>query len=390
MTSALPGTALLLLCSASSALAQSGGFVATLGTDTVQVETFRRRGNRLEGTVVTRSPTTRIVKYTMIFDAGDRPVRYEVDTRAPDGTPFRNPGMSGSLTLSPDSIVRETLQDGQPVAQRMAAPRGGYPSPGLPYLGVSYLMYQYALADARRRTAPDSQAYVSLLTMFPFQKSPQRLKAWFVGADSAELDYFGVARSGYKLDSAHQLIRADWTGTTYRYRIARVAAPDVQSLAMRWDKLDRSGKAMGAMSPRDTVRASLGATELMVEYSRPSKRGRAIWGEVVPWNRVWRLGADFATHFTTTTDLNLGGVDVPAGTYTLWMLPSENGQASLIVNKQTRIFGTMYNPANDLVRIPLTRVAEPVPVERLTLDFTGGMLAIRWDNAAYRVSITPK
>ncbi|NOT07026.1 MAG: DUF2911 domain-containing protein [Gemmatimonadales bacterium] len=393
MAVARPRMALFLclaLVIAPAATAQSGGFVATLGADTVQIETFRRSGNKVEGTVITRSPVTRVMRYTMTFGPDERPIRYEMETKAPDGTPFRTNGMAGSMTFMADSLVRESLQDGAMATTRMATPIGAYPSPGLPYLGVSYLMYQYALADARRRTAPDSQAYVSLLTMGNFQKAPQRPRAWFVGTDSAEIDYFGQARHGYKFDAAGQLIRADWTGTTYRYKIVRVPAFNAETFAMAWDKLDKSGKGLGAISPRDTVRATIGAAQLSIEYSRPSKRGRKVWGEVVPWERVWRLGADFATHFTTSADLTIGGVDIPAGTYTLWMFPSAAGESQLVVNKRTQIFGTMYSRATDLVRIPLVRGAEATPVERFTLDLAGGMLSIRWDDAVYQVPVKVK
>jgi hypothetical protein len=88
------------------ALGQTGGFVATLGTDTVHVERFVRRGNRLEGTIVMHAPTMRVVTYSMAFSADGSPARYGVETRSGDGVPIRANAMAGSMTFVRDSIVR--------------------------------------------------------------------------------------------------------------------------------------------------------------------------------------------------------------------------------------------------------------------------------------------
>jgi hypothetical protein len=368
-------------------LAQRGGFVATLGTDTVHIERFVRSGNSIEGTIVTRTPRTRLVRYTADLDAQGRLVRYVVATTEADGAPVRTTGTEGSLKFGSDTIVRETLKNGQPDTQRIAAPFGAVPSPSIPYIEVSYLMYEMAFAEARTRTSATTELAIYQLTMIPSQLTPQRTRVWFIGADSAEVDYFGVARSGWRFDAKGQLLRADWTGTTYRYRIRRTEEPNVEEIARAWAVADARGAGMGALSPRDTTRAHLAAAELTIDYSRPSKRGRVIWGDVVPWDQVWRLGADMATHFTTTRDLRIGAVDLPAGTYTLWMLLSRTGATQLVINRQTNVWGTAYNPAADLARVPMQRSAISAPVERLTIEVTSGALWIRWDNVAWSVPV---
>jgi hypothetical protein len=356
--------------------------VATLGVDTVHIERFTREGNRLEGTILTRTPVTRRVHYTMTFDAAGRPSRYEMETLAGDGTPLSPPGNAGSFTYLPDSVIRVTRWGDQVDTTRIPSPAPPYPTPTTPFIGVSYLMYQLAFADARRR-APTPDSVIYLLTMIPRQTTPEARRVWILGADSAEMSYFGQAKSGYRLDRAGELVRADWTGTTYRYRVSRIAAPDLDALGRAWTAADARGANMGPLSPRDSTTATLGGATITVDYSRPARRGRTIWGDVVPWGSVWRLGADFATHLQTTADLTIGGRPLPAGTYTLWMLPVEGGETQLIINSQTRIFGTQYNPARDLVRVPLTREPLLEPVERLTIVVEGGRFWIRWGNAGW-------
>jgi hypothetical protein len=105
-----------------------------------------------------------------------------------------------------------------------------------------------------------------------------------------------------------------------------------------------------------------------VDYSRPTKRGRVIFGDVVPWNAVWRTGANAATQFNTPVDLVIGGATVPAGKYTLWTLPTPNSW-KLIINKQTGQWGTAYDSTQDLVRVDLAVETLPSAVEQFVIAF---------------------
>ena len=118
------------------------------------------------------------------------------------------------------------------------------------------------------------------------------------------------------------------------------------------------------------VETTIGGASLTVEYSRPAKRGREIWGGLVPYGEVWRTGANAATAFTTDRDLEIGGAEVPAGSYTLFSIfTSESAQ--LIINRQTGQWGTMYDEAQDLVRVNLTPETIAEPVERVPLRREG-------------------
>src|SRR5687768_16268382 len=88
------------------------------------------------------------------------------------------------------------------------------------------------------------------------------------------------------------------------------------------------------LSPPQEVKYSSGGKNITINYSAPSKRGRAIMGSLVPYGKVWRTGANAATSLTTDTDLMLGSLHVKAGKYTLYTIPGEK-EWTLIVNKQT-------------------------------------------------------
>lgn len=365
-----------------------GAFIARLGTDTVHLERFERTGNTISGTVLQRTPTFRAIRWTMALDTDGNPVRYESRATDAAGQPLLN-GVTGTMDFARDTIVRTAYRNGQPETSRLFAPNGAVPSPGLPYVGVTFLSYEWGFGALRRRVAAGGDTALYQLTLVAAQPAPAKTRAWVVGADSAELSYFGVAKSGYRFDNAGRLVSADWTGTTYRYRVERLADANLDAVARAWSDAEQAKRGFGALSPRDSTKATLGAAHLTIDYSRPSVRGRRIWGDVVPWDAVWRLGADVATHFTTDVDLTIGDAIVPAGRYTLWMYPSET-TPKLIVSRAVNVFGTNYNPAQDLARIPLTRRNGVAPEERLALTIADGVFAIRWADVAWTVPIGVK
>jgi hypothetical protein len=131
-----------------------------------------------------------------------------------------------------------------------------------------------------------------------------------------------------------------------------------------------------------------------IKYSRPAMRGRKIFGELVPYGKVWRTGANAATSLTTDTALDIGGTQVPAGNYTLYSVPGEKSW-QLIVNKQTGQWGTKYDEGQDLARIPMkvSQLPSGLEVFTISLDKTGAKsatLKVEWELTSASVSITEK
>lgn len=148
------------------------------------------------------------------------------------------------------------------------------------------------------------------------------------------------------------------------------------------------------LSPRDSVFLRFDTSTIGVNYGRPSIRGRIIMGHLVPWNQVWRTGANEATHLATNFDMVMGGVPVPRGRYTLWTLPSPDGW-QVIINKQTGQWGTVYNPALDLARFPATVEKLTAAVDTFTIAFqaTGastGTMRLLWENTAVSIPFQKK
>ncbi len=150
--------------------------------------------------------------------------------------------------------------------------------------------------------------------------------------------------------------------------------------------MNRGGPAQPPASPRDSLSTTIDGSTIMVNYGRPSKRGRVVFNGLpdMKWGTVWRTGANEATHFTTTKALAFGDELVPAGTYTLFTKLVENGKWELVINKQTKQWGTDYDASQDLARIPLTVTSNNAVKEMFEITVTpaghGGELTIAWDN----------
>jgi len=147
-------------------------------------------------------------------------------------------------------------------------------------------------------------------------------------------------------------------------------------------------------SPRDSVQLVLAGKVLSVNYGRPSARGRKIFGSLVPYNQVWRTGANEVTTFKTEADITLAGTTIPKGTYSLFTLPSKKSW-QLIINKETGQNGLVYHKRLDLARVKLQKRDLPGYVERFTMsldktDNKSGLLRLEWERTSFSVPFTIK
>jgi hypothetical protein len=148
----------------------------------------------------------------------------------------------------------------------------------------------------------------------------------------------------------------------------------------------------GGNSPHETTSAVVDGNRVTVTYGRPYMKGREIWGKLVPNGKVWRTGSDEATTLITQKPIVIGETTIPAGAYTLWTLPAEDGSAKLIINKQIGQWGVgrgAYDEKQDLARVDMKKETLDTPVEQFTMAVTQqGQLKMMWDKTQYSVSFT--
>ena len=147
--------------------------------------------------------------------------------------------------------------------------------------------------------------------------------------------------------------------------------------------------AQAPVSPPARTSVTVGGKKLTIAYSSPSIRGRKIMGGLVPYGNWWRTGADNATTFQTDADVDLGGLKVPKGIYTIYTLPGAS-EWQLIVNKQTGQWGTEYNQRQDLGRVKMNLTQTPAVVDSFKIDLSStggnkGLLKMSWERTEVSV-----
>jgi hypothetical protein len=160
-----------------------------------------------------------------------------------------------------------------------------------------------------------------------------------------------------------------------------------------------SGLAL-AQSPAATASGSIGGKNVAIKYSAPSVRGRDVFSNkgVIshdPTYPVWRAGANNATALHTDADLDLGGLSVPKGDYTIYVNIKDPNAWELIVSKQTGQWGLTYEPKNDLGHVKMTMSKPASPVETLKYNISSqggnkGTLELSWENHTATVPVTVK
>ncbi|MFT6206012.1 MAG: hypothetical protein ACJA1O_003639 [Spirosomataceae bacterium] len=137
------------------------------------------------------------------------------------------------------------------------------------------------------------------------------------------------------------------------------------------------------LSPEEKLSFDNNGLEVNVTYCQPKMKGRKIFGELIPYGKVWRTGANAATIISFNKDVTVAGEAVPVGEYTLWSIPSE-GNWTIILNKETGQWGTNYSESEDLLRVEVPAEEITSQVEQLTIKLVsadnGINVNLMWEN----------
>jgi hypothetical protein len=322
--------------------ADSAAFIVRLGADTVAVEQWVWTPGRLDAVSVTRSPRTVVRRYSLRFDGDGR-------------------------------VVAATIGD---AAERPVEPAGA-----IPIAGGFYAPYAVAIARAARVDEPETT-----VTMM-------------VGGAPRE---FTVRRGGRGFEMSNQfdvpmLARLRPDGTLLSIDagmgsvVERTEWVDIDALAREYAARDEGGAGLGPLSPRDTVWAEVSGATVVIDYSRPSARGRPVMGNLVPYGEVWRTGANDATRLRVDRTMLVGQVEIMPGSYSLFTVPGRDSW-DLIINAQTGMSGLARNPSQDVGRttMQVRRLDEHVETFTIAVEpaVGGAMLAIRWGDVEARVPLT--
>ncbi len=373
-----------VLVAGSAAAKEGGNFVVTLGRDTTSVESYVRTDQRVEVDQVGRAP--RVLRRHFAYDFANGTISHFSMVVTPPGS--NAPTQTIEAAFTADSMLMQIKTgDGPSRDQHVAIP------PGTVVIASSspWSMYEGVTMKLARSKNDSLRTTMYLLGA----GNTDWLSLHKLGRDSIVIfnghqDLFHV-----KVDREGRVLGVLPISGTAKFAVQRVPSVNVDDMAASFMALEKQGAGLGVLSPRDTVRVdSLAGAKLWIDYGRPAKRGRVVFGGIVPYGEVWRTGANAATQFKTDKALDFGaGVVLPAGFYTLWSLPSADGW-KLIVNSETGQWGTEHKAEKDLFIINMKVSQLPAPLERFTIAVEpmplGGVLTLEWDTTRASAAFTVK
>ena len=334
--------------------ADSAAFIVRLGNDTTSIERYIRTDNQMIVEAVQRSPTTVVHRLTLPINRA-------------------NEAQNGHYTVK---RVGATTNLGE---RAVMVPAGM-----LPVVGPFYSVYELGMMRAAAGRAARLEV--------PFMSPTDTVRIPFerVGNDSLTLtNQFGEPMRAH-IDASGRLLHIHTPAYT---TVERVKWVDIDRVAAQFAARDSVGKGMGPLSPRSTTRTRVSNANVWLDYSRPAMRGRPIWGKLVPFGTVWRTGANEAAHFATDRTIEIGGLTLEPGTYTLFLLPDVS-EWHLVINRQTGMSGLERDPVQDVGRVKLTMETLAAPAELFTITATEltnqGRLALSWDRTRGFVPFTVK
>ena len=367
--------------------AEHYGFLTMLGNDTISLESITNQGNTITSDEVDRFPIVRVRHTVINLDTNGSIKHLEMDIHTPaEASKQRECKVIADVA---NNKVHISKTDSTGTFNRDFATGGSIIVAHVPQM---YSLYELYFAAAMKHTAALKLAAGTPVQMRQFYIDREfdhfplgDVTVTPLSKTKAEIQHDWLSGTGEAtMDSNYHLLSYSGARTTYKENVIRLATPpDVKSIASRFETLETTKGAAREISARDTMRAQIGNAMFTVAYGRPLLRGRILLGNIIPYDRVWRTGANAATQFTTSAPIKLAGKNVPAGSYTLWTAPHTNS-VDLIVNKQTGQWGTEYDGSQNLWVAKMLLETNSTQVEKFTIsivqgeDAKHGTLVMEW------------
>ena len=373
---------LIISCSSptESSIEHAKSFVltTTLGADTIGIERVEVADLTWKAEVLLRSPETNLTTYELRLNSA-----YEVEYFHAVSYDLTQPNLYDKVLreqkfhLKGDSLEVEVLSGR--AQNRMGAKISREIIPFLEFVHWPFEVILNKMKALGKRTL--RQPMLSGNRTIPFQFH-------FIGKDSAEVIHPRRGKMEVALLDGQSIQVLDAKATTRKLRVNRSSKVDLAGSAKQFLKLDQEGKGIGALSGRGKLAIFTNGANIDFDYGQPAKRGRALFGSLVPWGRVWRTGANLATHMKIDKTIVFGnGLKVPPGAYTIFTQPEPDG-GTLFINKKTGINGRAYDPSENLGEVKMGIQSQPNSTELFTInvsDVDQPQLELIWGQTKFTV-----
>ena len=365
---------MMLLCGSIRLFGQqtyTASFVAKLGTDTVIVETYNMLPNHLYGKAFLRYPEDQIGVFDFHFYPDGSIKHYSMSFMNPDSSYITSSGTQG-VYCEDDTCTWFASWKGEEdeYTNKRAVKHidfiGGW-TPTISLLEWNCMR----LIKSGKQSLP--------ITLINDYIGTRNVAVWKGKEDTLIFGGDFLEYTKLKVTAEGRIVNYDGTATPWNYIATKLEPINVDDVAKRMLKKPK----IGIPSPEIKVDFLVANDTINLSYGRPSKRGRKIFGGIVPYDSVWRTGAGDPTTLTLPYNIQFGKSMILKGKYTLYTIPRAD-QWTLIFNTDLKQWPTEPNRSKDFVLIPLQVKRLPTPVEQFTIAIEpskdGGVIKFTWDD----------
>lgn len=374
---------MMLLCGTIKLFSQqsyTASFVAKLGTDTVIVETYNMLPNHLYGKAFLRYPEDQVGVFDFHFYPDGSIKHYSMSFMNVDSSYVTSAGTQGVYCENDTCTWYASWKDEE---KEYANKR---PAKHMDFIGgwtptLSLIEWNcMRLIKSGKESLPLTMIndYIGIRHIAISKGNSDTM---IFGGDFLEYTKIKTTPDG-------QILAYDGTATPWNYIATKLAPINVDEVAKRMSKKPK----IGIPSPKAIVNFGIAGDTIGLSYGRPFRRGRKIFGGIVPYDSVWRTGANDLTKLNLPYDVQFGKVTIPKGEYGLYTIPRKDGW-TLIFNTDFKQWPTEPNRSKDFASVPLQLRKAALPTDQFTITIDpvkdGGIIKFIWDEteayAAFKV-----
>ncbi|MEO5685063.1 MAG: DUF2911 domain-containing protein [Chitinophagaceae bacterium] len=348
----------------------TGSFVAKLGTDTVIVETYNMLPNHLSGKAFLRYPRDQVGVFDFHFYPDGSIKHYSMSYMNPDSSYIVTAGIEG-IYCENDTCTWFASSRGRPaeyISKR--------PAKHMDFIGGWTPTLSLIEWNCMRLIKSGQQSFP--ITMINDYIGIRQVTVSKGNADTLVFGGDFLEYAKIKATPEGRIMAYDGTGTPWNYTVTRLAPVNVDEMAKRMSKKTK----IGIPSPKAIVNFPISNDTIRLSYGRPFKRGRKIFGGVVPYDSVWRTGANDLTKINIPYDVKFGEVTIPKAEYALYTIPRADGWI-LIFNTDFKQWPTEPNRSKDFALIPMQVRTAAQAADQFTITIEpvkgGGIIKFLWD-----------
>ncbi len=356
----------------------TASFIGRMGVDTVLVETYTLINNHLYGKAFVRVPEDYIGEFSIHFYPDGSIREFNVSAMNPFNSSVPFSAKSGAFEYRLNmNCKNDTCTYYNSIIGESAEKIYKHPASKVDFVG-GWVPFISLMEWQCRRLVQSGQQELPL-KMINHNIGVYDIGVHFLNKDTIIFGGPFLEYTKIKIDHAGKILGVDGIGTPWNYYVTNHAPINIDEIAKRMAKT----KGIGIPSPTETIQTEIQGSKISLTYGRPYKRGRSIFGGVVPYDTLWRTGANGPTVLTIQNDIKVGNTLIPKGKYSIYTIPKKE-EWSLIFSTDVKSWPTDPNRSKDFAQVVIPIEKTKKIREQFTIEIvetkSNGEIRFSWDD----------